>query len=795
MVRGTLYLIEREAQALAEKDTGLPRCAGMTWDDIECLSRVNQEAAICQQAPVIWAILSTIVLSRTAASSTTSQTEVQGARPGPKARDTIPAMMVIIFMLISLQNPLVNYFQAMMAVFMFACNAHKLLYQVTSRMGLSTSHSTLHSHLGWLGQTAIEELRAWGRRAWESARDPSHSPQQYFLLVFDNVNKFYLARKQTVASKNRMKNGTAATAIAIEDLAPGAFDPKPYWDRVRSQARQSLSVKQLLDDIDSDHLAAVGTGLILQTLLSYIPSLARKLRPELEKQFKSLDGYAKHRLRLRKSTTMAMATSAIDESTTAGVSNILHDLVLTQMEMCASWFDKLLIIVFGDQLTIDRLRKLIRYRATEDNVYESRSWVLSLIQIWHMKLAYLRSMLKVHWFPDIHSDLLGLHHGVHALGQDLNADKCDFYPCHDAVKVVFEGMVLTATYVSLQEEAGLNSVPVPHMLDELGRFFSAEGQYHDCTLAQLEHIARCIYERYMTTDVVQRTLALGEQDLEALALDELDKYNTIPDYTSNASNHPNADQPLGNTTRFMRDAFWYLKLASAVPEGDMGCVFEMIKLFWFLFWGSGAPNYGNELLELASNFLYEYPDALKETVLNNYLVNPSGLPGRWQECDFFQEHSNKAIKTVFNPKNSDWDSHFLRSSVSVNIGGLARLRDAMIEFLGLGKVGRGRSRPDLTADINVLASHYLEAHMFEFSPGRRQEYVSPDMFEDGLNKLEHGALKSFLERTAVSRAGQAYEETGDVEETEENIEIPDRPLIMEDGDLIQGEPNEDMDAE
>ncbi|KAG9073943.1 hypothetical protein FS749_014541 [Ceratobasidium sp. UAMH 11750] len=323
MVRGTLCLVDREAQTLADKNIGLPRSAGMTWDDIECLSRPNQESAIRQQAPVIWAILSTIVQTRATA---TPQTGAQSTAAGPRARDLIPAIMIVIFMLIGLRNPLVNYFQAVMSVFMFSCNAHKLLFLVMNRMGLSTSHSTLQGNLQHLGESARAELQTTARRAFDSACNIAHQPQQYFLLIFDNVNKYHRARNQTVASKSHMKNGTAATAILAEDVVPGAFAPRPFWERILAQARQSMTVKQLLDDIDTDHLACVGAGMIMRTLVAYIPALSGRLGPDLEERFKDSDGYAKHRLRLRRSVTMPMGTSAIDETSAAGVSDILHDL-------------------------------------------------------------------------------------------------------------------------------------------------------------------------------------------------------------------------------------------------------------------------------------------------------------------------------------------------------------------------------------------------------------------------------------------------------------------------------------
>lgn len=350
-----------------------------------------------------------------------------------------------IYMLISFRNPLVNLFQAVMTVFFFACNTHKLVYRAPNRMAISTSHSTLHGHLDRLGRSAIARLREVGKRAYESASNLTQESHQYFALVFDNVNKFHLARTQTVASKNQMKNGTAATAIILEDILPNAFDAKPYWDSVKSQCRQSITVNQLLDDIDPEHLASVATGMVMRTLCSYVPSLAGHLRHAVEEHFRNSDAYAKHRLRLRKTTTMSMGTSSIDESTAAGVSDILHDLVSTQMDMQPSWFDRLLILVGGDQLTVDGLQKAICYRATERDVYESRSWALPVIQLWHMKLAYLRSIMKAHWFDKVGTQLLGFRQSVDAIGRRINAEKCDFYPCHYAAKTVFEGMVLTAT--------------------------------------------------------------------------------------------------------------------------------------------------------------------------------------------------------------------------------------------------------------------------------------------------------------------------------------------------------------
>lgn len=353
--------------------------------------------------------------------------------------------MTAVFVLITLRNSHVNFFQTAMSVFLFACNTRKTVYRALNRMAISKSSSALHEHLNQLGLSATKKLREQGSLAYNSVVAGTEEQDACFQLVFDNINKYLPSRRQTVDKKSQMRNGTAATAITLVDVPPGAFDPWPYWKNCTLGLRRSLSTRQLLEDINHAHLEAVGTGMVMRILCNYLPSLPNRLRQELEGRFKNTDAYAVHRLKLRKSTTMSMGTSNIDESTVGGVSDILHDLTANQMGMQPEWFDKLLILVCGDWMSIDRLRKVIRYKATEISVYKSCSWAIPLIQLWHMKVAYLSAVFKIHYFDQSTKELFGLRQSVQALGRNLNSEKCDFYVWHDAVKTTLESMVVTST--------------------------------------------------------------------------------------------------------------------------------------------------------------------------------------------------------------------------------------------------------------------------------------------------------------------------------------------------------------
>ncbi|KAF8603105.1 hypothetical protein BDV93DRAFT_556741 [Ceratobasidium sp. AG-I] len=109
-----------------------------------------------------------------------------------------------------------------------------------------------------------------------------------------------------------------------------------------------------------------------------------------------------------------------------------------------------------------------------------------------------------------------------------------------------------------------------------------------------------------------------------------------------------------------------------------------------------------------------------------------------------------------------------------------------MKFLGLGRTARGTSRPDFSADINVLASHYLREGAFDLRRGRFQEHNAADMFSAGFDRLESSVLDAFLERTT----GEVLSTLETSEAEPESTEIPPEPLIMVDGFLTAMQPEE-----
>jgi hypothetical protein len=214
------------------------------------------------------------------------------------------------------------------------------------------------------------------------------------------------------------------------------------------------------------------------------------------------------------------------------------------------------------------------------------------------------------------------------------------------------------------------------------------------------------------------------------------------------------------------------------------------QLLRFSFWGAGSTNYGNELLELACNFLLEFPPALKTAILNNYLVNPSGLRGHWLELDLLQEHFNFWIKRLFNSKSHDFDARHLAEAVSLNISGFSALRDRFPGLFGAKKNSHHHTDAKKRDDIDALGVHYRHDKVLSFVSKRDQVYSVKDEFAAGYDILSGGQLRTFLDRTM---GGGFSLDNSDLDSVGENDEerAPANPIVLSNGvmdiDLFVGD--------
>jgi hypothetical protein len=80
----------------------------------------------------------------------------------------------------------------------------------------------------------------------------------------------------------------------------------------------------------------------------------------------------------------------------------------------------------------------------------------------------------------------------------------------------------------------------------------------------------------------------------------------------------------------------------AFPPSVLKIFTDSTSQIWiFNFNGTSNHNYAGYLLEMYCLLKYEASEDLKNAILNNWLVNLSGDPGKWIEGDLLQEHYNR----------------------------------------------------------------------------------------------------------------------------------------------------------
>lgn len=246
---------------------------------------------------------------------------------------------------------------------------------------------------------------------------------------------------QTLGHKDILRSGTAATIIRLEDVPDGALRTAPVLANIAGGARASLTVNELWDDINWTHIEGVMKSTVLRIWVKHIPALSR-FRKDVKELFS--DKHAKHQLRLRKTSITTLRCSDINEATTAGVATVIDD-ILMQLGV-AEKRDELgnnFLFVGGDQLTIDRLRKLRDILAKVDTLGSSNAFIKEKLELWHMKYNFQKAIFRENWVGGVGRQTYGLARDATILGREkFNAEKCDFFPGHRILEDRFEAMTI-----------------------------------------------------------------------------------------------------------------------------------------------------------------------------------------------------------------------------------------------------------------------------------------------------------------------------------------------------------------
>lgn len=314
-------------------------------------------------------------------------------------------------------------FRKITGLWLFANSASDSIFSVLSRVGFSSSYTSILAFLQDLSKSAQNDIRV-------------KAITRAFLLIYDNINRMLCAWDPDLGQRDTVHSGTAATYVQLDDCdVEKAFDPQKLKEAQDKHGRENLDAEVLRGRINMEELNAIIALHSLSFLVQETPCLA-KHQEFINLLFKTT--HASHRMRQNRQTIIhPLATSDHDEGSTEGNKKVLDDLLLNQLNMDKAEVDRLMIIVGGDQSTVEKIRTLKKFLDTCPHGYSRYGWVLPLIQLWHMGWADLERILSTHWgkASDIEHGDMSTFHFTHVILKRKIKDvaRPDYYPAQSFV--------------------------------------------------------------------------------------------------------------------------------------------------------------------------------------------------------------------------------------------------------------------------------------------------------------------------------------------------------------------------
>ncbi|KAF8174176.1 hypothetical protein K438DRAFT_1610046, partial [Mycena galopus ATCC 62051] len=633
------------------------------------------------------------------------------------------------------------YFALPNGIYLFATKAHTDVKQMLCKLGLSGHDTTVRRALVTMGAKRKEMLQAQTAASLSEGAPGCR-------VVLDNIQQYQIVREHGLCKQSQLMTGTAATAILLDNCAPGAFDLRTYHECVIRNERATLTVDALLEDIQFDHLHQVFTLHVVRILCKHVPSL-ETLLPLISQRLRS------HPLALYLLPADRPPTRIVPLGANSRAEMETHEMKEAQQDfdrqvgytpanVCAA--DVLIwnagdggSVLSGGRVARHLLPPGISLDAYES--FENRLWTPGLF---HVQLHMINAVAENHFGPATASDpsTLSRAASLASLYRPTKPSSCDYFPATRTMNTICEAQFLDIWDLHVAEHGGLND-----------HFARLQSQNKLPLLDELISVADLLVHRFASDRGFETALSLSA-------------FNKAPDQYKFKAGEPNisfettssstttqtdGDRVLANTIVFRRDFLMYMELSDAILEGDIGRVCEVLKLLIFFFAGASKQNYTTILLDLYCLFKFEAKSELKDAIWNNWVVNLTGGLGKNLPDDQMQELHNRFHEDMMPKHGGSFDDPFFRETISPNVNFFQRLKEEMETAFALKAHRKAHTSSSTTKEIQALTAMYKREQVHVFCSGRHKEHTAMELVDRGYTVLDKGKLADFI-RTSTERA-------------------------------------------
>ncbi|KAI0054416.1 hypothetical protein BV25DRAFT_1922704 [Artomyces pyxidatus] len=641
--------------------------------------------------PLLWSLVRRLLVRRNAAE--------------PSRKDPNKVAFTIISQIAFTRNHHLSYWPKLMTIYLKGVGLAAKGIDLLHAVGLSMSHK-------W----SVRAFQVISKEAMKEAEKIVRTIP--FVFSHDNINIAFTAYSQREDNKTHFDSGTAGTLFS-QPSAPLPSTPlsNPGLQASREAGSKTpITAEEILDLQDK-------AGLAIHKQLVY-----HALRFLLDTPSFDLASYAG-----RKSPALAppppveqlpygprwitqenvMSTVHIEEASYEGNERLIMEwlrqlMLISPEEIKRTGLERIFVWI-GDQLTVERLRTLIRYRSHDVNAFDRLDWIVPIFGWFHLEMAFANSMHKQH---------LGTNAG--------------------------KGLLHAITNL---ERKGLASVqtkgPFYHHLDEV-LMHKAEAHFRACwkVVGGVDDLRR------LRTRSPEELVALAEKLVrEHASVDALDAMKEKPEKEQ--------DEVFRNTILWNRDMLRYIELHTAIKTGDVGRMENMLPYLLSRFAGGGNHKYAVEVLELLQGLHYEWPEDLRNYIrTRGWLVNMKGQSDSFLPIDMAQEHNVKDIKVTYRSQgpNAGWDLLYKRGPAIPKVRMVRAHFERLFPSL---KRGESHTSPQKETDVDKLEQIYTEAKVHIFKKGRKaavERDVVKDTVTDGWKYATTKLMPKWASRRVYPRA-------------------------------------------
>lgn len=356
------------------------------------------------------------------------------------------------------------------------------------------------------------------------------------------------------------------------------------------------------------------------------------------------------------------------------------------------------LVCCGDQLTMDRLRGLYKYRHEDFNSFDRMDYLVLSPGWFHLVMAFALSLYKQYYGT---SNSVGL------------------------LRHAFD--LLQKKKMSSPASKG----PFWNDLDEALRHVSeAHFRTSWCQLTGAKTLDDLVKKR--------------PEELHAYAGQILDRYASMAALVELQERMPSEKPDLvqENIIMWNKDILPYLELTAAIKQGDVGRMEDLIPVILFRFAGGGNFKYTVELLEMLQGLHCEWPPEVRDYVRDHcWVVNKEGRRNTFLAVDQAQEHNIKDIKVTYRSfgPGATWNYLQTVSPAIPTLRAVQRHFEQQFET-----ITRGSKHGDVSKDLDVktLTDHYRLAKLYSDQPGRKPNLDGSmhvaDYITSGVDALENG---------------------------------------------------------